>query len=129
MGRIGKRRGLARKRGSRKIKMSGDTRAIIERQLEAFRKKFGRDPEPDDPIFFNPDADEPVLLNEEEMMKDVLAGFAKAGLPPQHAYAYHKTERLLMEGVEYPPEAVAEWNAAIEEYFELEKAGKLKPKS
>jgi hypothetical protein len=35
------------------------TREILERQRQAFRAKFGRDPGPNDPIFFDPDCDEP----------------------------------------------------------------------
>lgn len=29
----------------------------LEEQLRAFRAKFGRDPGPDDPLFFDPDAE------------------------------------------------------------------------
>lgn len=32
---------------------------LMERQARRFREKFGRDPGPKDPIFFDPDADEP----------------------------------------------------------------------
>ncbi|MFI2747265.1 hypothetical protein ACH5BA_13310 [Kitasatospora sp. NPDC018623] len=31
----------------------------VQRQLARFREKFGREPGPDDPLFFDPDADEP----------------------------------------------------------------------
>lgn len=32
---------------------------MMERQAGRFREKFGRDPRPEEPIFFDPDADEP----------------------------------------------------------------------
>jgi hypothetical protein len=32
---------------------------ILDLQREAFREKFGRDPGPEDPVFFDPEADEP----------------------------------------------------------------------
>ncbi len=34
----------------------------LRRQQDQFREKFGRDPGPDDPVFFDPDADEPRPL-------------------------------------------------------------------
>ena len=34
-------------------------REMMQRQAERFRTRFGRDPGPDDPIFFDPDADQP----------------------------------------------------------------------
>ena len=44
----------------------------------------------------------------------------EASVPPQIIYAYKRTGLLLMEELEdqYPPDAVAEWNAAIGEYFD-----------
>jgi hypothetical protein len=30
---------------------------MMQQQLQAFREKFGREPGPEDPIFFDPDAD------------------------------------------------------------------------
>jgi hypothetical protein len=49
MGRIGKRRGFGRKK-----KMDTLQQLMLRAQLEAFRKKFGRDPGPGDPVFFDP---------------------------------------------------------------------------
>ncbi len=34
--------------------MDDVTKEIIESQLTMFKEKFGREPEPDDPVFFNP---------------------------------------------------------------------------
>jgi hypothetical protein len=38
------------------------TRAILEAQRQRFRAKFGRDPWPHDPVFFDPNAIEPVPM-------------------------------------------------------------------
>ncbi len=50
--------------GSRTIKLSDDAAAeltpIFKRQLAAFKEKFGREPGPDDPVFFDPESDVPV---------------------------------------------------------------------
>ena len=58
---------------------------ILKLQVAAFRKKFGRDPLPNEPVFFDPDADVPTPMNEEKMMKDVLGAFNTAG-PPQNTF-------------------------------------------
>jgi putative PIN family toxin of toxin-antitoxin system len=50
----------------RVIDMHPEVAAAFELQLENFREKFGRDPGPDDPIFFDPDADDPRPLPAEE---------------------------------------------------------------
>jgi hypothetical protein len=47
---------------SRHIPLSPEALEAIERQLEAFRRKFGRDPNDNDPILFDPDADDPCAL-------------------------------------------------------------------
>lgn len=96
--------------------------AIIERQLEAFRAKFGREPGPDDPVFFDPDKDVPtqmaVLANDE-----LLSAFLDLGAQPQHVYAYKKTGLMGLEHTTagWPAQELKEWRAAIDEYFELEK--------
>lgn len=45
--------------------MTDEEREVIEQQLELFRDKFGREPEPEDPIFFDPEADQPELMPRE----------------------------------------------------------------
>jgi hypothetical protein len=55
-------------------------------------------------------------------------GKAPHALTVDPAYAIEKTGLMLMEGMEgvYPPDAVAEWKAAIDEYFELEASACLR---
>jgi hypothetical protein len=50
-------------------------------QRKAFRRKFGRDWQPNDPVFFDPDKDEPAFISEEKMMGDLLSAMRKAGTP------------------------------------------------
>jgi hypothetical protein len=40
----------------------------MEAQRKLFREKFGRDPGPHDPLFFDPDADEPRPMTREQMV-------------------------------------------------------------
>lgn len=98
---------------------------IIERQLQEFIKKFGRPPREGEPLFFDPDKDVPAPLSEESLHEGIMAFLD--GAPPHIIYAYEKTGRVLLEELRdtYPAEFVAEYQAAIDEYFELKEAGKL----
>ncbi len=65
----------------------------IRYQQEAFRAKFGRDPRPDDPLFFDPDADVPVQLSREKALANLseLADRAQDfGWPPAMIKAWQE---------------------------------------
>ena len=76
---------------------------------------------PDDPFFFDPDADTPRFRSPAD------AGYAlaklaeliqEAGADPAHIYAFHKTGGLLPPGAApMTPSELAEWEAAVEEYY------------
>ncbi|MEU3534348.1 hypothetical protein AB0E70_22535 [Streptomyces murinus] len=57
--------------GSSETRFSSNTPAgqevidMVKGQLDAFREKFGREPGPDDPFFFDFDADEPTRITKE----------------------------------------------------------------
>lgn len=97
---------------------------ILRKQLKAFRRKFGRDPGPGDPVFFDPAADTPTEMSEDSINNAILQALLKSGAPPEVVFAYRKTGLLLVQEhmANYPPENIAEWNAAIAEYFELERS-------
>jgi hypothetical protein len=42
------------------VKMTPEVHEALFQHREAFRAKFGRDPGPNDPVFFDPDATDPV---------------------------------------------------------------------
>ncbi len=113
-------------RDTRKAKRSQpaarDALDILQHQKIAFEKKFGRPPGPKDPVFFDPDTDQPTKLSIEKFDKDVFAAMQAAGVPQQIVYAYKKTGMLLTEErmSTYPADQRAEWEAAIDEYFEME---------
>jgi hypothetical protein len=86
----------------------------MRQQLKDFRKKFGRDPLPGEPVFFDPVASVPTATSEAKWRQEMLE--VLSDLPPQFAYAYAKTGLLLLleeQAEHYPPDAVAEWKAAI----------------
>ena len=55
---------------------------VLEDRMRAFREKFGRDPGPDDPVFFDPNKDVPTPYGPEDidtMFDEALASGALAG--------------------------------------------------
>ena len=59
---MGRARGH-RHRRHRSVPLTPDVVSALERQREAFRRKFGREPGPSDPLFFDPDIDTPQELD------------------------------------------------------------------
>lgn len=55
--------------------MTEDEREALEEQCEAFREKFGREPGPGDPVFFDPEADQPTAMSKEKI--DRIAALAE----------------------------------------------------
>ncbi|MDL4813164.1 hypothetical protein [Actinomadura opuntiae] len=90
----------------------------LRQQEELFRAEFGREMGPDDPVFFDPDADEPVPVDPDRMMAEVrqeaermtdpqmrayLLAFADCGYmvteANQHTFSAHQVEAF-MDAVE-----------------------------
>ena len=100
---------------------------IIERQTQRFVEKFGREPGPNDPIFFDPSKPTPTAFDEKEFDDLIIETMKNAGVPGQFIYAYQKTGRLVGVGSENKLSDLdlAEWTDAVEEYFELLDAGAI----
>ncbi|HEY4931615.1 MAG TPA: hypothetical protein VII23_08605 [Terriglobales bacterium] len=110
--------------------MSEELAQAMNQQLQMFRKKFGRDPGPEDPIFFDPDADTPVPMPLEKIgagWNEVLQKAGELGMDPAIIYAMRKTGRMVTEqNMQYlEPEELQEWEDAVEDYHSLVKSGKL----
>lgn len=54
----------------------------LRRQQELFVEKFGREPGPDDPVFFDPTKDEPTEMDPEAAFPEIRAAAVKAGVDP-----------------------------------------------
>jgi hypothetical protein len=94
---------------------------VIKEQTEAFRRKFGREMSLQDPLFFDPDADLPMPLsdeNHEQLIEEVTAVMEEAGIHPAHVYAFRKTGRMVSEDNRERLSAaeLKEWHAALKEY-------------
>lgn len=108
----------------RTVKLDPESTDMMQQQLQAFREKFGREPGPDDPIFFDPDADTPQPFRLEKFLEESTEAMVAAGIRPEIIYAHRKTGGLIVteENQEkLSAEDIAEWEAAIDEYFEKTK--------
>jgi hypothetical protein len=111
----------------RTIPLSQESRAALQSQLGRFREKFGREPGPDDPIFFDPNADTPQPIDEAVINEEMVKAMNAAGIRPSLIYAWNKTGLLVTEENRHliPEADLEEWQAAIEEYGRLQTAGKF----
>ncbi len=93
----------------------------MREQRALFVEKFGREPGPEDPIFFDPDADEPTPLGvsgEMAMWEDMMAAAEEAGLDPALIHAARELGFLLIEANQHLFSAmeVEAWRQAVLSY-------------
>jgi hypothetical protein len=102
----------------RRIRLSPEVPQAIERQLAAFREKFGRDPNDDDPILFDPDADDPVPLSDEKYERMMIEAMTEVGISQAMIFAFKRTGRIVTERNKHllTAEELREWNDAVDEY-------------
>ena len=110
-----------------RVPLSRGALEAIERQLEAFRRKFGRDPNDNDPILFDPDADEPAPLSDEKYERMMIEAMAEVGISQATIFAFKRTGRIVtaMNKHLLTAEELREWNDAIEEYRHKVDSGKV----
>jgi|SRR5215813_8411127 len=114
-------------RAKREVPLSTEMVTVLKQQREKFRQKFGRDPGPDDPVFFDADADVPQLVDYDKAEEALLMAMTAAGIAPELIHAIQRTGRFVTEENRHllSEEALAEWQAAIEEYRQLQRTGKF----
>ena len=95
---------------------------VYRKQIQAFRRKFGREMRPDDPFFFDPNLPSPQFRSSEDaqIAIDLLAEFmGEAGIDAEAIYAFKATGGLIPgDNSRFSPDQEAEWNAAVLEYKE-----------
>ena len=64
--------------------------ALLE-QRKAFIEKFGREPGPDDPVFFDPDKDVPTPIDPARLDADLEKAIREAGIDPAKAQVIRKS--------------------------------------
>ena len=111
-----------------RIPINRETAEIIAQQKKLFREQFGREPGPDDPLFFEPGVAVPQFLSDEstdEIWKSLLQAAGDSGIDPAIVYAMNKTGRIVTEtNVHFLSDAeLQEWNDAVNEYHQKVEAG------
>lgn len=93
------------------VPISNEMAELLQEQSQEFVEKHGREPGPDDKLFF----DMPHPEHLEHMMVE---GMKKAGINPAIIYAFEKTGRLVTEDNQslLSDADLDEWQAAIEEF-------------
>jgi len=88
-------------------------------QMDAFRRKFGREMGPDDPFFFDPDADTPCFRppdDAEYALERVAELMEQAGMDAAHVYAFRQTGLLPPGMARLTPAQLEEWEQAVAEF-------------
>jgi len=73
--------------------MTPRVHAALLEQRKAFIEKFGREPGPGDPVFFDPDKDVPTPIGPERMHADLEKALRDSGIDPEKAEAFRKLLR------------------------------------
>lgn len=74
----------------RVVPMSDATHAALTAQRAAFVEKFGREPGPGDPVFFDPTKDVPTQLSGEDMRQQLTETMRQAGIDEAKIAAFLK---------------------------------------
>jgi hypothetical protein len=95
----------------RDVPLPAETASLLEAQQHKFRQHFGRDPRPDDLLFF----DAPPL---EQVEHQIVEAMLRAGLDPALIHAFEKTGLLVSEDNRHliPERNLQEWDAAVADY-------------
>lgn len=101
------------------VSLSPAATMAFKAQRRQFEEKFGRPPGPDDPVFFDPDSDEPVELSLIEAERSNTAMLQAAGIHPAWIYATQNTGGLAPrpDGSFAEPDRGQEWNEAVDRYL------------
>jgi hypothetical protein len=111
---------------SRKLLQNGspmpEAPGVYRDQLDAFRRKFGREMGPDDPFFFDPEADTPQFRtprDAEYAIAAIAEMMGEAGVDGAAIYAFRRTGGLFPSATRrLSYDESLEWNAAVSEYRE-----------
>jgi hypothetical protein len=90
---VPKSRGRKRKLPRGVVPMTPRVHAALLEQRKAFIEKFGREPGPNDPVFFDPDKDVPAPIDPARMDADLEKAIRDSGIDPAKAEAIRKLLR------------------------------------
>jgi hypothetical protein len=100
-------------------------KAALEAQLRKFEEKFGRPPGPEDPMFFDPDADTPQPVSATGWESSGVEMMEAVGICPAWIYAYQHTGGLLpsFDGSFATERDQTEWDEHADRYMALHDPG------
>lgn len=112
-------------RDGRAVRLGQGGAAMLEAQRRRFEEKFGRPPGPEDPLFFDPDSDEPRPVSLLGMEDATVAMLEAAGISPAWIYAYQHTDGLLpgSDGSFASERDSDEWHEAVDRFMDLHQPG------
>jgi len=112
-------------RDSKVIRLDRGGKAMLEAQARRFEEKFGRPPGPDDPLFFDPGANEPQPMSLPGLETATVGMLETAGISPVWIYAYQHTGGLLPrpDGSFATERDQAEWDQAVARYLKVHQPG------
>jgi hypothetical protein len=96
-------------------------RRLLEEQKDRFKAKFQRDPAPREPLFFDPDQDQPVPIPREKLSPELSEFFTLASLHAALVFAQVKVGFFLSPlnyDVATDEQSVA-WDEAVREFAYL----------
>ncbi|WP_054697690.1 SEC-C metal-binding domain-containing protein [Syntrophomonas palmitatica] len=98
----------------KRIPLPNNVTNILKKQYQKHIDTFGREPGPDDLVFFN-------VPSGIDLEKETVKIMEEAGIPGELIYAYKKTGRLVSEeNKKYLTDAeLKEWKDAIAEYYSI----------
>ena len=76
------------------IRLNQEAMAALSEQKQRFVAKFGREPGPGDPVFFDPTKDVPSPMSIEQQRQgetEIAEALKEVGIAPAFIYAYMKT--------------------------------------
>lgn len=99
----------------------GGLKTLLEEQKARFRAKFERDPRPEEPLFFDPECDQPVRLAREKLSPDMVAALQEATVHGAMVFAHVKVGYFLspMNYDVANEEEVTAWEEAVREFVYL----------
>jgi hypothetical protein len=87
---VSKSRGRKKKLPHGIVPMTPRVHQALLEQRKAFIEKFGREPGPDDPVFFDPDKDLPTPIDPARFDADLEKAIRDSGIDPAKAEAIRK---------------------------------------
>lgn len=102
---------------------------VVKERFDAFVEKFGRQPGPTDPMFFDPSEDVPTPMKFDASFEaEVMTAMLTAGMDPMLVYSYWKTGRMVTKQNSQllTDSDLAEWLEACDEWKQIE-TGDLPP--